>query len=278
MAKIAEILANNSPTISYEFFPPKGAAQAANLERTIGSLAATEPDFISITYGALGSTRETTRDIAIEQNRQLPFPVMAHLTCAGQTRSDIMKLLAAYEEGGLENILALRGDGQPGDIQHAIDLVELIKNRHPSMSVGVAAHPEGHPNSPSLKTDRQHLAEKLQAADFAITQFFFDAGAYYRLVEQLDTLDCRKPVIPGIMLFASAVGLKKMAELNNTAIPEGLTTALDGLTNPQDIGKLALDTAIELAHDLRDQGAPGLHVYTLNRSQPAVDLVTNLAI
>jgi methylenetetrahydrofolate reductase (NADPH) len=273
MTKIAEILAAG-PTHSYEFFPPKNEVQTAQLETAISELAATNPGFISITYGALGSTQETTRDIAIAQNRRPEFPTMAHLTCVGQSREAIGSLIGAYSVGGVENILALRGDGdEPGGFGNAIDLATFIKDRKPSMSVGVAAHPELHPSSASRAQDRQHLAAKLEVADFAITQFFFDASHYHRLVEELDALRSNKPIIPGIMLFASSVGLRKMAGMNNTSLPKALTDQLDSFQKPEDVQKLAVETAAKLVQDLRaDYDLPGMHFYTLNRSAPALEL------
>lgn len=271
MAKIATLL-EQGPTYSYEFFPPKNDAQAAALEETIDVLEETVPDFTSITYGALGSTRATTTGVAIAQNEQRDFPMMAHLTSVGQSRAEIGRLVETYIGGGLENILALRGDGdEPGGFEHAVDLAEFIKERDASLSVGVAAHPEVHPRSPSRKEDRERLAAKLEVADFAITQFFFDADHYRRLVEELDSLGNVKPVIPGIMLFASEAGLRRMADMNGTDLPESLTGPLGRLESPEDVGKLAVETAAELIDELSGE-APGLHVYTLNRSEPALAL------
>ncbi len=272
MSKIATIL-EQRPTYSYEFFPPKNEAQATTLAATIGELALTQPDFISITYGALGSTREATKDTVIKQNELWQFPTMAHLTCVGQDRGELADLLDEYSIAGIENILALRGDGdEDGDFSHAIDLVAFIKDRYPDMSVGVAAHPELHPSSPNRKRDREALAAKLAIADFAITQFFFDARHYHTLVDELDVLGSNKPVIPGVMLFASSVGLAKMAAMNNTSLPVSLTSRLEVLEKPSDIRQVAVETAAELIDDLRDYDIPGIHVYTLNKSGPALAL------
>lgn len=209
----------------------------------------------------------------MSQNAIWEFPTMAHLTCVGQKAEEVLNIVDEYADTGLENILALRGDGEErGGFAHAIDLAVFIKDRHPAMSVGVAAHPEVHPDSASRAEDRRHLAAKLGVADFAITQFFFNPDDYRRLVEELDELGCRKPVIPGIMLFASAAGLRNMAGMNNTTLPEALTEQLDTLDKPADVSKLAVETAAELIDDLSADEVPGLHIYTLNRSQPALDL------
>jgi methylenetetrahydrofolate reductase (NADPH) len=272
MAKISEILAEGS-TYSYEFFPPKDDIQAAALEKTIGQLAVTDPDFISVTYGALGNTRETTRDIVITQNARWSFPAMAHLTCVAQSRSELTDLIDEYAANDVENILALRGDGdQPGDFAHAIDLTAYIKDRLPGMTVGVAAHPEVHPDSPGRHSDRDHLVAKLEVADFAITQFFFEAGHYRRLVNELGALGNNKPIIPGIMLFTSADGLRRMSAMNNTSLPPALAAKLGAMSDPADTAKLAIETAAELIDELRADDVPGVHIYTLNKSGPALEL------
>lgn len=272
MTEIANIL-EAGPTFSYEFFPPRNEVQAAVLESAIRELAITNPDFISITYGAMGRTRDITREIAIDNNHLWGFPTMAHLTCVGQSRDEILDSIDTYAIEGVENILALRGDGEaPGDFEHAIELVSIIKYHYPNMSVGVAAHPEVHPDSPGRKQDREYLAAKLGVADFAITQFFFHADDYRRLIEELDELGINKPVIPGIMLFASVPGLTKMANLNNTALPMALTEKLEVFDSPADIGKIAVEAAAQLIDDLSDYDVPGLHIYTMNRSQPALQL------
>jgi methylenetetrahydrofolate reductase (NADPH) len=272
MSKIASIL-ENGPTYSYEFFPPKDIAQATVLTATIGELAVTQPDFISVTYGALGNTRETTKNTVIEQNGRWAFPTMAHLTCVGQRREEIVGLIDEYASSGLENILALRGDGdEPGDFPHAIHLAEFIKDRYPAMSVGVAAHPEIHPDSSSRKQDRATLAAKLEVADFAITQFFFDADHYHRLVDELDALGSNKPIVPGVMLFTTSAGLIRMADMNNTSLPTALIAELDTLDKPADVSKLAIETAADLISDLSDYDIPGVHIYTLNKSGPALAL------
>jgi len=272
MTQISKIL-EAGPSYSYEFFPPKDAVQAAALEVTIGELATSNPDFISITYGALGSTRETTKDLVIAQNNRWSFPTMAHLTCVGQSYTELTELVNEYSQNGIENILALRGDGEAtGELEYAVDLVNLIKDQHPSINVGVAAHPEIHPDSPSRELDRERLALKLEVADFAITQFFFDANDYYRMVDELAMLGATKPVIPGVMLFASSAGLERMSAMNKTVLPKSLRNALSTLTKPEDISKLAVETAAQVVSDLRDHQAPGVHIYTLNRSNPALEL------
>jgi methylenetetrahydrofolate reductase (NADPH) len=202
MTRIADLLASGR-TCSFEFFPPKTDEAARALEQTIADLAPLDPSFVSVTYGAGGSTRERTRDVVINIEQNIGITAMAHLTCVGHTRSEIDSLLDEYKAAGVANILALAGDplvDDSGDVAEsefgfATELVELIADKG-DFSIGVAAHPEGHPRSPDLYSDRRHLAEKLNMADFAITQFFFEPEPYLRLVEGLAAFGCMKPVLP----------------------------------------------------------------------------------
>ncbi|HEV2412764.1 MAG TPA: methylenetetrahydrofolate reductase [Candidatus Saccharimonadales bacterium] len=265
-------LLRTKETCSFEFLPPRNQEQADSLPRTIGELAAaTHPDFISVTQGAAGSL--ATQRLAIDLSDRFPFPTMAHLTCVGHTHQGMLDLLGTYHEGGVRNVLALRGDGDAsGDFEYAVDLVELIKSLPYGMSVGVAAHPEVHPLSPDRQQDRRRLAQKLRVADFAITQFFFDAALYRQLVDEMAGQGCDKPIIPGIMLFSSVNGLRRVAEMNGTTIPAGLNQQLDRISSSADLSRLAVDTAASLIDDLRRDGVPGLHIYTMNRSGPAIEL------
>lgn len=272
MARIGDLL-RAGRTFSFEFFPPKTDEAERQLEKAVLELAPLRPSFVSVTYGALGSTRERTRDVVIRINRQQAFPAMAHLTCVGQTRDELVQLLRDYRANGVENILALAGDppadgSDPGgDFRYAIELVELVRSQD-GFSVGVAAHPELHPRSTSREEDRRRLAAKLEAADFAVTQFFFDVGHYERLVDELDALGCRKPVVPGVMPFVSAAGLRRMATMNRTSIPPALAARLDALEGDDEaVRRLGVDVACELTARLLDLGVPGIHLYALNRSE-----------
>src|SRR3954453_21775 len=180
MARIADLL-QAGPTYSFEFFPPKTDEMERQLDKTIAELALLSPSFVSVTYGALGSTRERTKDVVIRINREQRFPCMAHLPCVGHTRADIASLLDEYAANGVENVLALGGDppadgSDPGgDFVYASELIELVRAHPAGFSIGVAAHPELHPRSPDRESDRRYLAAKLATADFGITQFFFTA-------------------------------------------------------------------------------------------------------
>jgi methylenetetrahydrofolate reductase (NADPH) len=275
MTRIADILAAaDGPTLSFEFFPPKTDEGERSLDKALAEIAELEPDFVSVTYGALGSTRDRTRDLVIRIDGEQRFPAMAHLTCVGHTRADIADLLDAYAAGGVENILALGGDppadgSDPGgDFAHALELVELVRAHPADFSVGVAAHPELHPRSPDRASDRRHLAAKLEVADFAISQFFFTVDDYARMIEELAELGCEKPVLPGVMPFINVAGLRRMAGMNGTAIPAPLAAELDRVDgDPAAIADLGIEVATGLCHDLLAVGAPGLHLYALNRSE-----------
>src|SRR5690242_15983444 len=198
MARIADLLADGR-TFSFEFFPPKTDAAQLSLGRTIAELEPLGPSFVSVTYGAGGSTRQRTHEVVAWVRRETGITPMAHLTCAGHRRVEIADILDAYRAAAIENILALGGDPPkdqvdslpPSDYAYAAELVEDVRRAGP-FSIGVAAHPEGHPRSPDRETDRRHLAAKLARADFAITQFSFEAGHYVRLVDELDRLGVRK--------------------------------------------------------------------------------------
>jgi methylenetetrahydrofolate reductase (NADPH) len=283
VTRIGDLL-GDGPTLSLEFSPPRDDAGEQQLLDVVDELAVIEPTFTSVTYGALGSTRERTRDVVIELNRRHEFPTMAHLTCVGHTKDEIIDLLDTYADGGVENILALGGDppadGNPGgDFAHAVELVELVRDHPGRFSVGVAAHPEKHPRSPSLETDRRYLAEKLAAADFAITQFFWSAEPYLRLRDELAALDCHTPVIPGVMLFINVHSMRRMADLNEATVPDELwerCLAVDG--DPKAVRLLGTEVCADLSMQLLDAGAPGLHLYTMNRSVAAIDLAQRIGL
>ena len=284
MTRIADLL-GGPPTVSLEFSPPKDDDAEAQLAAVLDELSVIEPSFASVTYGALGSTRDRTRDAVVRFNREHDFPTMAHLTCVGHRKGDITDLLDHYAANGVHNILALGGDppldgSHPGgDFDHAMQLVEMVRDHPGRFSVGVAAHPEKHPRSPSLESDRRFIAEKLSLADFAVTQFFWSVDPYLRLLDELAALDCHKPVIPGVMLFINVHSMRRMSELNDTTIPDDLwerCLATDG--DPRGVRLLGTEVCAELSRGLLDAGAPGLHLYTMNRSVAAIDLVRRLGL
>ena len=250
MTRISDLL-DKGPTWSFEFFPPKTPEGLVGLDRAIDDLSSLEPAYVSVTYGALGATRDTTRDLVVRVNREQAFPAMPHLTCVGHTRAELVDLLEDYRAGGIENVLALAGDppadgSDPGgDFTYATELVDLVREVG-DFSVGVAAFPEVHPRSPDRTTDRRLLAEKLAQADFGMTQFFFDVEHYRRLVEELAELGCTTPVIPGVMPFVNVAGTRRMAAMNGSEIPASLQERLDAVDGDADATRrLGVEVASE---------------------------------
>lgn len=283
MTRIADLLAKG-PTWSFEFFPPKTPEGMASFDEAVRDLAALEPSFVSITYGALGSTRDTTRDLVIRVDREQSFPAMPHLTCVGHTRAELVELLGAYRDAGIDNVLALAGDppadGSPaeGDFTYATELVELVRGVG-GFSVGVAAFPEIHPRSPDRATDRRYLAAKLEAADFGMSQFFFEAEHYRTMVAELHDLGCETPVLPGVMPFVSVPGARRMAAVNNTHIPEWLQARMDEVDGDAEATRrLGVEVATALIVELLEFGVPGVHIYALNRAASIQEIYDNLGL
>jgi methylenetetrahydrofolate reductase (NADPH) len=284
VAKIDEILARGGRVVSFEFFPPKTDEAMATLEQTLAELERLHPSFVSVTYGAGGSTRDRTHDIVVRINMQTTMTAMAHLTCAAHTRAELEEIVVRYRDAGIENILALGGDPPadlelpPGELRYAIELVRLIRGIG-DFSIGVAVHPEPHPRSPSIEADRRHSAEKVAEADFAITQFFFDARHYFGLVEALSELGVDQPVIPGIMPVLSIAGIKRMAELQGSEFPGWFAEKLHAVEgDPEAVRRVGIEEATKLCRELLDGGAPGLHFYTLNRSTATREIYANLEL
>ena len=282
MARIVDLI-NQGPSVSFEFFPPKTDAAALTLGRTIAELEPLQPSFVSVTYGAGGSTRDRTHNVVAWVRKETSITPMAHLTCVGHRRAEVEAILAGYAEAGVENILALGGDppadgpAAPSDFAYASELVEAVRSVG-GFSVGVAAHPELHPRSSDRADDRRRLAAKLTAADFAITQFFFEADHYLRLVDELSTLGCDRPVIPGIMPVTGVGQVTRMAELSGAAFPGWLAERLADADDPAEVRRIGVEVATELCAELLDRGAPGLHLYTLNRSTATREIHANLGL
>lgn len=283
MGKIADLLAAGRTT-SFEFPPPKTPEALITFDETMEDLARLSPSFVSVTYGALGTTRDTTRDVVVRVDKERPFPAMPHLTCVGHTRPELVELLTHYRDAGIRNVLALAGDppadgSDPGgDFRYATELIEVVRDVG-DFSVGVAAFPEVHPRSPDREVDRRHLAAKLAVADFAITQFFFDPTDYVRLVEELDALGCRTPVIPGVFPFINVAGLRRMAAMNGSALGADLERRLDAVDGDKEATRaLGVEVASELGAALLDAGVPGIHLYTMNRAASVREVCGNLGL
>jgi len=279
--RIGDLLAQGR-CFSFEFFPPRTDEAEAQLRQTLVELAPLHPSFVSVTYGAGGTTRERTHDIVVDLLRTTSVPPMAHLTCAGHTERQLREILEQYRGEGITNILALRGDPPaelglpPGDLGYASDLVDLVQDVG-DFSVGVAAHPKGHPASTDRTTDRLYLAAKLSRADFAITQFFFRLEDYLSLVDDLALLGIDRPVIPGIMPVTNLKQVQRFAQLSGAEFPVELAERLEAVADdPEAVRRIGLDTAAELCRGLLDAGAPGLHFYTLNRAGPTKEIFSML--
>jgi methylenetetrahydrofolate reductase (NADPH) len=271
---------------SIELWPPRNEEAEASLERVLPRLAALGPAFVSITYGAGGSTRARTHEMVVRLENDLGLASMAHLTCAAHSRSELVEILERYAAAGIENVLALRGDAPlaseqklpEGDLRHAIELVELAKSVA-QFCVAVAAHPQCHPDAPDLETDRRHLAAKLAVADLAITQFFFEVEDYLELVDWLSAHGIDKPVLPGIMPITNARTVARMAELAGCQVPERIAVRIAAAADdPAEVRKIGVEAATELCEKLLAENVPGLHFYTMNQSRATREVLSNLGV
>jgi methylenetetrahydrofolate reductase (NADPH) len=265
-------------TYSFEFFPPKDVDGEARLWAAMSQLESIAPDFISVTYGAGGSTRDRTIRITSEITARTHIPTVAHLTCVGSTRDELIEILGKYQSAGIKSILALRGDPTggprapwietPGGFTHADELVSLAAE-FGGFTIGVAAFPDGHPASGGdFEKDVRVLLEKeRRGATFATTQFFFEAQKWVHLTDALEERGSKLTVIPGILPITNVAQLKRMAELSGTPIPRDLTDAIEAVSGqPEEVRKIGVEYATQLCCELIDAGAPGLHFYTMNTS------------
>jgi methylenetetrahydrofolate reductase (NADPH) len=286
---ISELLAGGGRSFSFEFFPPKDDAGEEVLWTSIRRLETLAPTFVSVTYGAGGSTRDRTVRITGRIAADTTLTPVGHLTCVSASSSDLRRVVGEYAAAGVRNILALRGDppGGPGQpwaahpsgLNHAVDLVRLVR-RLGRFDVGVATSPYRHPESPDLEHDARVLAMKADAgARFAITQLFFDADAYFRLLERADRHGATIPIIPGLMPITNVAQIERFAVLSGTPVPEQLTRRLHAVADdPAAVRAVGMEAATRLADDLLAGGAPGLHFYTLNRSTATLEIYRNLGL
>ena len=282
------IAARREPFVSLEFFPPKQESSWPDFFSVAERLRAIDPLFVSVTYGAGGSTQKNTLDIVARLRREHGFTPMAHLTCVVAEASAIDAFLASLETAGVDNVLALRGDPPAGQdtfvpenaaFAHASDLVGFIRARHPRLGVGVAAYPEKHPEAPSPEDDLAHLQFKIaQGGDVAITQLFFDNALYFDFVGRVRAAGITIPVIPGILPVASLAGLRRILGFCGASVPPDYLAALEEADKdgPEAVRALGVAHATSQARDLMANGAPGVHLYTLNKARSCLEIVKGL--
>lgn len=291
--RIRERLSTGRPCFSFEFFPPKTDTGLEQLRDSIRALRDLSPSFVSVTYGAGGSTRDRTIDLVGEIQRHYGFEAMAHLTCVGSTRDEIAQVILRLRSAGVDNILALRGDPPKGEsafhaveggFHYASELASFIKSAHPGICIGGACYPEGHlecvgaKGQRDLDRDLKHLQQKVDAgAEFLITQLFFDNQAYFNFVARARSAGIGVPIIPGIMPITNVDQVRRFTQMCGASIPENLLVELDRLKDNEDaVLSQGVAYAAAQCFDLINRGAPGIHFYTLNKSAATRTILTAL--
>lgn len=283
--KIRTRLNPSKPCFSFEFFPPKTPEGEKNLWQTLEDLRELEPGFVSVTDGAGGGIRTKTVELVTQIKERTGIEAMAHLTCVGRTKDDVVQVLDTLAKGKIENVLALRGDPpkgstsfQPthGGFRYASDLIEFIVQRGSPFSLGSACYPEGHVETPSRDADLKHLKAKVDAGlDFLITQLFFDNAFYFDFVERARRAGINVPIVPGIMPITNYEQLDRFVRLCGTTVPMRLQLQLEKIKNdPDAVTQLGVAHATVQCMELLSRGVPGIHFYTLNRS-PATRLIVS---
>jgi len=274
--KIRAILEEKKPVFSFEFFPPKSPQAEARLMETLWDLSRLGPDFVSVTYGAGGSTRESTLQLVSRIKNDLALEAMAHLTCVGAARDELAETVRRLQAAGIENVLALRGDppqGEetfrpaPGGFAHASELAAFLKEKG-DFCLGGACYPEGHPEASGLEEDIRHLKTKVEAGvEFLVTQLFFDNADYFSFLEKIRSAGIGVPVIPGIMPVTSYRQVKRFTEMCGAHIPAELEGRLRAAgDDPLKVPTIGVEWAVAQCRELLDRGAPGIHFFTLNHS------------
>lgn len=285
---IASLFSAHRPARSLEFFPPKDDAGVETLRATATALRSIRPDFVSVTYGAGGTTRDRTAQVSTLLRAEFGFTVMPHLTCVGHPRPELEAMADRIHAAGFRNIMALRGDPPKGEtsftpcadgLRYAGDLVALLKARHPDFCLGVGGYPEKHPEAPSPAADLDHLRRKVDAgADFITTQLFFDNAVYYRFVESCRKAGITVPIVPGIMPVLSLKQIQRFTTLCGATLPAALLRRLEvAAENPDVVEIIGVDWALDQIRDLLAHGAPGYHLYIMNRAKSALALAAGLA-
>lgn len=284
---ISELLTSGKPVRSIEFFPPKDEPSWDQFCLTAQKLADLEPDFVSITYGAGGTTRERTAQAARYLKDDLKLLVMPHLTCVGANREEIREVVESFYDEGFRNIMALRGDPPQGEttfvpvkdgLRYGSDLVALLQETHPDICIGVGGYPEKHPEATDITTDIQNLKIKVDAgAQFVTTQLFFDNAQYFEFVDKCRRAGINVPVIPGIMPVLSYKQIKRFTKMCGATLPAPLVAQLEAVQDePDKVQAIGVEWAARQIDDLLVRGAPGYHLYILNRAKPALALTEAL--
>jgi methylenetetrahydrofolate reductase (NADPH) len=286
---LGQVLSGGRRSFSFELFPPKTEEGERILWQTVREIEALKPTFVSVTYGAGGSTQDRTVRLTGQIAADTTLTPVAHLTCVGASRDQLRDVVGQYAAEGVNTMLALRGDPptgldapwqpHPGGLEHAVELVQLIRSLG-TFSVGVAAFPEGHPESPSLEHDARVLALKQEAgAEFAITQLFFRVEDYERLVDMAGAQGCTLPIVPGIMPVTNVSQIERFGALSGAAFPAELADRFHAVADDAHaVTSLGVEVAAEMCQRLLDLGAPGLHFYTLNRSHSTIEVYEALGL
>ena len=275
------------PVFSFEFFPPKRDEDWETLFETIAALSPLNPSYVSVTYGAGGSTRSRTHDLVTRIQKETGLTVVSHLTCICSDGDETGTILENYQDNGIVNVLALRGDKPAGvasideaikDFPHAIDLVRFIKTNYPAIGVGVAGFPEGHPETPNRMKEIEYLKEKIDAgADYIVTQLFFDNRDYFDFAERCAIAGITVPIIPGIMPIATKKGMIRMSELALGArIPAPLLTKVMNAANDTEVASIGIEWATNQVQELIDHHIKGIHFYTLNMADATLRIFNNI--
>ncbi len=268
---------------SFEFFPPKDEIQLAALQSSAASLKKIQPDFVSVTYGAGGTTRERTAQASTILRNDFGFTVMPHLTCVGHSKTELNEVADRIHSSGFRNIMTLRGDppkgastfqAAPDGLCYASELVSLLKGRHPDFCLGVAGYPERHPEAPSLENDLENLKRKVDlGAAFVTTQLFFNNDVYYRYVDKCRALGVTVPILPGIMPVLSLKQIQRLTAMCGASLPKKLITQLEiTAKNTDAMEMIGIDWAFSQIRELLANGAPGYHLYIMNRAKSALTL------
>lgn len=284
--RIVEKLGGKSPAISFEFFPPKGEEGVDKLFAAVAELAPFAPSYVSVTYGAGGSTRQLTVDLVGRIQRDVGIEAMAHLTCVGATQAELASVVDQLEAKGIQNIIALRGDPPKGTTTfvktdggfgHASELVAFLKQRG-KFCIAAAAYPEKHPEAPSAESDLQMLKRKVDAgAEFLITNLFFDNADYFGFVERARAIGITVPIVAGIMPVTNVSQIKRFTAMCGASMPDKLLQRLEPVANdPDAVVEIGVQHALAQCQELLARGVPGVHFYTLNRSKATVEILRRL--